>query len=1040
MFEALIKSGSLDRARPESRDAHRGARARDAPGRTEFARHERRAGGPVRPERGGRTPWCADWSDAQRLAGERETLGLFLSGHPITPYEPDLKFLVSARLVDVGGPKPARGRGRARLVRGKPATVAGLVLEIRRRPNRVTLILDDRSARLEVSLYEETFQQYRDIIVKDAILIVEGCCGSTISSKPGGLQAKTLMDIDRARERFARRLWMRWPEEFDGPHGMNRFEELLKPYLQGPLRGERGGQPRKDYAGRLNLADSWSVRPSRELLDKLIGAGRPRRLVFGVWSAERHSRRGNFFMAMNFLEFEQPIAELEAKIEELKFLGSDASVNISEEVKRLQSKSRALTTQHFPNLSPWQITQLARHPQRPYTLDYVSMIFTDWQELHGDRMYSDDLAIVGGLARLEGAPVMRDRPSEGPRHQGARAAQLRHAEARGLPQGAAADAMAERFRIPVITLIDTPGAYPGIGSEERGQSEAIARNLFEMSHLAAPILSVVIGEGGSGGALAIGVCDRLVMLQFSVYSVISPESCASILWKSTDKKEISADAMGGTAERLKKLGLVDEVLKEPHGAAHRDPQAMAETLKQSMIKHLAELCNQPVTTLLDARQARLRGFGVFRDSLSRDELFGAASLGARAGGASAAGGDRTRRRGERRRGFGCLLARRSRRLAAPRRTRCRCARCTSITACRRAAAALRAAAPRSAGDSISRCRHRGRGRGGAAACRSRRRRARRATRRSQRALAPGRMPADRAPRPGSGRDLLLQLLRGAGLKGLVEHAASAGRSDAGWHLRPLLEVAQRRSAALRRSARASPALEDPMNRDLRFDRVYLRRRLWPLDRGALARCGHGARARTAHTRPRRRKLLDARRGRGLACCATATRSSVPALRALDAGRARQRGAPLAVRARDALPPPAARLHEALRQMFARPMPTICPRSCGARMRCAAIATACFSPRPSRRALCARRNGLGSGSRPVLELGPGLGTLRWVPQPGGLDAGAAAARRCACAARRGGETLKPRRARDAKRPAPVPGAGCPAVDARCAAVLLRGRGA
>src|ERR1700687_4966194 len=173
--------------------------------------------------------------------------------------------------------------------------------------------------------------------------------------------------------------------------------------------------------------------------------------------------------------------------------------------------------------------------------------------------------------------------------------------------------MAERFRIPVITLIDTPGAYPGIGSEERGQSEAIARNLFEMSNLAAPVLSVIIGEGGSGGALAIGVCDRLVMLQFSVYGVISPESCASILWKSTDKKEIAADAMGGTADRLKKLGLVDEVLKEPHGGAHRDPQAMAETLKQSMIKHLAELCNQPVTTLLDSRQARLRGFGVFRE-------------------------------------------------------------------------------------------------------------------------------------------------------------------------------------------------------------------------------------------------------------------------------------------------------------------------------------------------------------------------------------------------------------------------------------------
>jgi len=318
-------------------------------------------------------------------------------------------------------------------------------------------------------------------------------------------------------------------------------------------------------------------------------------------------------MAMNFLEFEQPIAELEAKIEELKFLGSDSSVNISEEIKRLQSKSKALTSSIFSNLSPWQITQLARHPQRPYTLDYVSMIFTDWHELHGDRMYSDDLAIVGGLARLEGQPVMLIG------HQKGRDTKERVRRNYGMPKpegyrkALRLMRMAERFRIPIITLIDTPGAYPGIGSEERGQSEAIARNLFEMSNLAAPILSVVIGEGGSGGALAIGVCDRLVMLQFSVYSVISPESCASILWKSTDKKEIAADAMGGTADRLKKLGLVDEVLKEPHGAAHRDPQAMAETVKQSMIKHLTELSKQPVTSLLDARQARLRSFGVFGD-------------------------------------------------------------------------------------------------------------------------------------------------------------------------------------------------------------------------------------------------------------------------------------------------------------------------------------------------------------------------------------------------------------------------------------------
>ena len=319
-------------------------------------------------------------------------------------------------------------------------------------------------------------------------------------------------------------------------------------------------------------------------------------------------------MAMSFLEFEQPIAELEAKIEELKFLGSDASVNISEEIKRLQSKSRALTTSIFANLTPWQITQLARHPQRPYTLDYIAMIFTDWQELHGDRMYSDDLAIVGGLARIEGMPVMvigqqkgRDTKERVRRNYGM-------PKPEGYRKALRLMTMAERFRIPIVTLIDTPGAYPGIGSEERGQSEAIARNLFEMSNMSAPILSIVIGEGGSGGALAIGVCDRLVMLQFSVCSVISPESCASILWKSTDKKETAADAMGGTAERLKKLGLVDEVLKEPHGGAHRDPQAMAEAVKQSIVKHLTELRSLPVTQLLDARQARLRSLGSFRES------------------------------------------------------------------------------------------------------------------------------------------------------------------------------------------------------------------------------------------------------------------------------------------------------------------------------------------------------------------------------------------------------------------------------------------
>src|SRR6201994_448114 len=319
-------------------------------------------------------------------------------------------------------------------------------------------------------------------------------------------------------------------------------------------------------------------------------------------------------MAMNFLEFEQPIAELEAKIEELKFIGSDASINIAEEVKRLQSKSRALTTSIFANLSPWQITQLARHPQRPYTLDYVSMIFTDWQGLHGDRMYSDDLAIVGGLARLEGTPVMVIG------HQKGRDTKERVRRNYGMPKpegyrkALRLMRLAERFGLPLVTLIDTQGAYPGVGAEERGQSEAIARNIFEMSVLRIPIVTVVTGEGGSGGALGIGVCDRLLMLQYSTYSVISPEGCASILWKSQDKKEAAADALNLTADRLGKLKLVDEVIEEPLGGAHRDPAETAARLKAAIIRHLDQLSALPRDELRAQRAARIASFGEFSET------------------------------------------------------------------------------------------------------------------------------------------------------------------------------------------------------------------------------------------------------------------------------------------------------------------------------------------------------------------------------------------------------------------------------------------
>jgi acetyl-CoA carboxylase carboxyl transferase subunit alpha len=318
-------------------------------------------------------------------------------------------------------------------------------------------------------------------------------------------------------------------------------------------------------------------------------------------------------MAVSFLDFEQPIAELEAKIEELRHVTSDATVDLHDEISRLQAKSRQLTTSIFSNLSPWQITQLARHPQRPYSLDYLAMAFTDFQELHGDRMFSDDLAIIGGLARLEGQPVMVIG------HQKGRDTKERVRRNYGMPKpegyrkALRLMRMAERFSLPLITFIDTPGAYPGVGSEERGQSEAIARNLFEMSLLKVPVISVVIGEGGSGGALAIGVCDRLLMFQFSTYSVISPEGCASILWKSADKKELAAEAMGLTAERLHKLGLVDEVLREPLGGAHRDPVATGASLKQALLRHLGELSAIPPDRLREQRNARIAGFGVYTE-------------------------------------------------------------------------------------------------------------------------------------------------------------------------------------------------------------------------------------------------------------------------------------------------------------------------------------------------------------------------------------------------------------------------------------------
>ena len=314
-------------------------------------------------------------------------------------------------------------------------------------------------------------------------------------------------------------------------------------------------------------------------------------------------------MDLNFLEFEQPIAELEAKIDELRFVGDDSQLNISEEIDRLKAKSESLTRNIFSSLNPWQVAQLARHPQRPYTLDYLEKISPDYQELHGDRMYADDAAIIGALARISGMPVMvighqkgRDTKSRVIRNYGM-------PKPEGYRKALRLMQMAERFQLPIVTLIDTPGAYPGVGAEERGQSEAIARNLFVMARLRTPIINVVIGEGGSGGALAVGVGDHLMMLEYGIYAVISPEGCASILWKSAEKAESAAMAMGITANRLKQLGLIDEIIPEPLGGAHRDMDGIANTLKAQLVTQLDELAKVPIEKLLDRRFERLMSYG-----------------------------------------------------------------------------------------------------------------------------------------------------------------------------------------------------------------------------------------------------------------------------------------------------------------------------------------------------------------------------------------------------------------------------------------------
>jgi acetyl-CoA carboxylase carboxyl transferase subunit alpha len=316
---------------------------------------------------------------------------------------------------------------------------------------------------------------------------------------------------------------------------------------------------------------------------------------------------------INFLEFEQPIAELETKIEELRFVQDDSAVDISQEIERLQKKSNSLTKEIFAKLTPWQISQVARHPQRPYTLDYVQALCTDFEELHGDRHYAEDPAIVGGLARFNGHAVMVIG------HQKGRDTKERQFRNFGMPKpegyrkALRLMKLAEKFGLPLLTFIDTPGAYPGVGAEERGQSEAIGQNLYVMAGLRVPIICTVVGEGGSGGALAIAVGDVTLMLQYATYSVISPEGCAAILWKSAEQAPVAAELLGITAQRLKSLGLIDKIVSEPLGGAHRDPQAMFISLRKAIGEALKGLQEKPADKLVIERQRRLLQYGKFKE-------------------------------------------------------------------------------------------------------------------------------------------------------------------------------------------------------------------------------------------------------------------------------------------------------------------------------------------------------------------------------------------------------------------------------------------
>jgi acetyl-CoA carboxylase carboxyl transferase subunit alpha len=315
-----------------------------------------------------------------------------------------------------------------------------------------------------------------------------------------------------------------------------------------------------------------------------------------------------------FLDFEQPVAELEAKIEELRYVQSESAVDITLEIEQLSKKSQQLTKDIYSDLTPWQVTKISRHPERPYTLDYINGIFTDFVEMHGDRHFADDLSIVGGLARFNGQACMVLGHQKGRDTKERTLRNFGMSKPEGYRKALRLMKTAEKFKLPVFTFVDTPGAYPGIDAEERGQSEAIGRNIFEMAQLEVPIITTIIGEGGSGGALAISVADQVLMLQYSVYSVISPEGCASILWKTSDKAEVAADALGITAHRLKALNLVDKIVNEPVGGAHRDPEQMVSFLKRALGDAWRQVADLKPKELLERRYERLNSYGRFTDT------------------------------------------------------------------------------------------------------------------------------------------------------------------------------------------------------------------------------------------------------------------------------------------------------------------------------------------------------------------------------------------------------------------------------------------